>query len=88
VLHLRNQLVATHKGDKSVSMYFSTMRGYADEMAVAGKPLDDDDVVSYIPNGLNADYNSLIEQGNGTTEPISPEALYYCLLDIEACLIV
>jgi hypothetical protein len=87
VLHLRNQLVATHKGDKSVSVYFSTMCGYADEMVVAGKPLDDDDVVSYIPNGLDADYNSLIEQGNGTTEPISPEALYSHLLDIEARLI-
>jgi hypothetical protein len=31
------------------------MRGYADEMAATGKPIDDDDVVSYILNGLDAD---------------------------------
>jgi hypothetical protein len=61
VLHLRNQLVATRKGDKSISVYFSTMRGYANEIAAATKTLDDDDVVSYIMNGLDVDYNSLIE---------------------------
>jgi hypothetical protein len=84
VLHLRNQLVATRKGDMSIASYFSTMRGYADEMASAGKSLDDDDVVSYILNGLDTDYNSLIEQVNEMTEMISLETLYSQLLDTEA----
>jgi hypothetical protein len=83
VLHLRNQLVATRKGDMSITSYFLTMRGYADEMAVARKLIDDDDVVSYILNGLDADYNSQIEQVNGMTEMISPETLYSRLLDTE-----
>jgi hypothetical protein len=78
VLYLR-----TRKGDMSIASYFSTMRGYADEMAAARKPLDDDDVVSYILNGLDADYNSLIEQVNEMTETISPETLYSQLLDTE-----
>jgi hypothetical protein len=72
------------KGDISIVSYFSTMRGYTDEMAAVGKPLDDDDVVSYILNGLDADYNSLIEQVNGLTKTISPETLYSRLLDTEA----
>jgi hypothetical protein len=76
VLHLHNQLVVTRKGDMSIASYFSIMRGYADEMTVAGKPIDDDYVVSYILNGLDADYNLLIEQVNGMTETISPETLY------------
>jgi hypothetical protein len=84
VLHLRNQLVATRKSDMSIASYFSTMRGYADEMAAAGKPIDDDDGVSYILNGLDAGYNSLIEQVNGMMETISPETLYSQLLDTEA----
>jgi hypothetical protein len=84
VLHLHNQLVATHKGDMSIASYFSTMRGYVDEMAAAEKPLDDDDVVSYILNGLDADYTSLIEHANRMTETISPETLYSRLLDTEA----
>jgi hypothetical protein len=86
VLHLRNQLVATRKDDLSVAAYFSTMHGYADEMAAAGKPLDDNDVVSYILNGLDADYNSLIEHVNGMTDSISPETLYSHMLDTEAWL--
>jgi hypothetical protein len=61
ILHLYNQLVATRKGELSVTSYFSSMCGYANEMAAAGKPLDNDDIVSYILNGLDADYNSLIE---------------------------
>jgi hypothetical protein len=84
VLHLRNQLVATRKGDMSIASYFSTMRGYADEMVTARKLIDDDDVVSYILNGLDVDYNSLIEQVNGMTETISSETLYSRLLDTEA----
>jgi hypothetical protein len=61
ILHLYNQFVATRKGELSVTSYFSSMCGYANEMAAAGKPLDNDDIVSYILNGLDADYNSLIE---------------------------
>jgi hypothetical protein len=61
VLHLRNQLVATKKKDMSIATYFTTMHGYTDEMAAAGKALDDDYIVSYVLNGLNEDYNSLIE---------------------------
>jgi hypothetical protein len=60
----------------SVPVYFSTMRGYVDEMAAAGKALDNDDIVFYILNGLEADYNSLIAHVNGMTDPISPETLY------------
>jgi hypothetical protein len=84
VLHLCNQLVATKKGNMSVTIYFSTMRGYAHEMAAIGKALDDDDIVSYSLNGLDADYNSLIEHVNGKIDPISPKTLYACLLDTEA----
>jgi hypothetical protein len=40
--------------------------------------------ISYIINGLDADYNSLIEQVNGMTEMINPETLYSRLLDTEA----
>jgi hypothetical protein len=86
ILHLRNQLVDTRKGDRSVTLYFSTMRRYVDEMTAAGKPLDDDDVVSYIFNGLDADYNSLIEHVNDMTDLISPKALYSRLHDTEAYL--
>jgi hypothetical protein len=43
-----------------VAAYFAKMTGYADELAAAGKPLAEDEVVSYILAGLEGDYNSLI----------------------------
>jgi hypothetical protein len=36
-------------------------KSYADEMAIVGKRLDDDDIVSYILSGLDAEYNPIVE---------------------------
>lgn len=82
--HLRTLLSATRKEESSVMTHFSTMRGYADEMAAAGKPMEDEDVVAHILNGLDAEYNSLIEQINGMTDPIGLDDLYARLLATEA----
>jgi hypothetical protein len=87
ILHLHNQLVATRKGNMLVPVYFSTMCGYVDEMAAAEKAPDDNDIVSYILNGFDANYNSFIEHVNGMTNPINPETLYAHLLDTEAHLV-
>jgi hypothetical protein len=53
-MHLRTKLASTRKGDQSMASYFAKMKEYADEMKVAGKQLEDDDVVSYILTGLDA----------------------------------
>jgi hypothetical protein len=87
ILYLRNQLIATQKVEMTFMMYFSAMRSYTDEMAAAGKPLNDDDIVSYILNNVDTDYNSLIEQVNRMTDSISPKMLYSRLLDTKARLV-
>jgi hypothetical protein len=46
--------------------------------------MDDDNIL----NGLDEDYNSLIEHINGMIEPTSSETLYSRLLDIEARLVL
>jgi hypothetical protein len=46
------------------------MKGYTDELAAAGKGLEDDDIVSYILTGLDADYNPLLENVNSRLELI------------------
>jgi hypothetical protein len=48
VIHLRMKLASTRKGDTPMTSYFTKMKEYTDEMAVAGKQLEDDDIVSYI----------------------------------------
>ncbi|KAF8665977.1 hypothetical protein HU200_054065 [Digitaria exilis] len=84
VIHLRSKLVTTRKGDMSASTYFSKMKGLADEMAAAGKPLDDEDVVTYILAGLDAEYNPLVEAISAWTDPVSLGDLYAQLLAAEA----
>ena len=44
----------------SVEEYISKMRALADEMAVAGKPIDDEELVSYICTRLDLEYNPII----------------------------
>jgi hypothetical protein len=59
------------------------MKGFADEMAAAGKPLEDDDFISYVLTGLDQDYNSFVENVTGKTEVLLG-APYSQLLAAEA----
>jgi hypothetical protein len=48
------------KGDQSTAVYYNKMKGFTDEMTTAGKPLEDDDFISYVLVGLDHDYNSFV----------------------------
>jgi hypothetical protein len=52
VVHLRTQLNQTRKENKTAAVYFNQIKTLANEMAAAGKPLDNDDVISYVLAGL------------------------------------
>jgi hypothetical protein len=43
-----------------VAEYMLKMKTLADEMASAGKKLDDEELCSYILAGLNYEYNSIV----------------------------
>jgi hypothetical protein len=61
IVQLRSTLNKARKGDKSASVYFNHIKNLADEMASAGKPLDEDDVISYILAGLHDEaYNGFV----------------------------
>ena len=60
------------------------MKALGDEMASAGKPLDDDDMVSYILAGLDFDYISFVSSiCAARTEPIKVAELYSQLIGFE-----
>jgi hypothetical protein len=61
VVQLRTQLNGTRKENKTASVYFNQIKTLADEMAAAGKPLEDDDIVSYVLAGLQDEaYNGFV----------------------------
>lgn len=55
----------------SIDEYVGKMKAYADELAAAGKALDDEELISFIITGLDLDYNPVISTAPGRANPIS-----------------
>jgi hypothetical protein len=53
-------LATTRKGSLSVAEYLTKMQALGDDMAMAGKPLDDEDLVQYILARLDQDIDSVV----------------------------
>ncbi|KAM1954088.1 hypothetical protein EV2_024248 [Malus domestica] len=52
ILFLRNELLQTKKCDLSVADFLDKMNSISDNLALAGKPVDDDELVQIILNNL------------------------------------
>jgi hypothetical protein len=59
------------------------MCALADDMASSGKPLDDEDIVSYILAGLDEEYNSVVTTLVARSDPVSVAEAYAQLLHYE-----
>jgi hypothetical protein len=53
VVNLRTRLNQTRKENKTGVVYFGQIKSLADEMATTRKPLDSDDIISYVLAGLD-----------------------------------
>ena len=60
VQHLCSALNDTKKDTMTAHQYFTKMKGFASELAAAGKPLEDDELIGYLLHGLDASYNALV----------------------------
>lgn len=70
VINTYMALATNQEGNMSVADYVTKMRGLADEMASAGKKLDDEDLVSYILAGLDVEFSPLASAIGTCVEPI------------------
>jgi hypothetical protein len=82
-VNTRLALSTARKGSSSVADYVGKMKALGDEMAAAGRPLEDDELVEYILTGLDEEYDSVVSSVLGRTEPISVSELYSQLLAFE-----
>lgn len=60
VIKTRMALAIAQKGSSTVADFFSKMKSLADNMASAGKKLEDEEITSYILVGLDSDFNPVM----------------------------
>lgn len=82
-MNVQLALTTTKKGTMSITDYFAKMRGYADEMAASGKPLDNEELVAHVCNGLDSEYNPVVSALVTRVESISITELYAQLVSFE-----
>jgi len=56
IVNIHIALANTKKGNSTVVEYFTKMKALSDEMATAGRWLDDEELVEYILTELGEDY--------------------------------
>jgi hypothetical protein len=48
------------QGSKTCSEYLNTAKQWADQLSAVGKPVEDDDLISFVISGLSPVYNSFV----------------------------
>jgi hypothetical protein len=61
-------LATTQKGNMPIMEYVGKMKSLADEMAYAGKPVNDEELVQHILTGLDQEYNPIVSAILARTE--------------------
>ena len=60
VSHLKKQLQNFHQGSKPCAEYLQFAKSWANHLAAIGKPIDDEDLISFIMGGVNPSFNPFI----------------------------
>ncbi|XP_021303151.1 uncharacterized protein LOC110430216 [Sorghum bicolor] len=76
-------LTTASKGTSTMAEYFTKIKNLADEMASAGRKLEDEEIVSYVLTGLREDFDFVVSAVTARVEPISVHELYAQLLSHE-----
>jgi hypothetical protein len=76
-------LATAQKGSSTVAKFFTKMKGLANDMASAGKNLEDNEIVSYILMGLGEEFDSVVTSVSNRVKPISLQELHAQLVSYE-----
>jgi hypothetical protein len=82
-INVRLALTTTRKGDMSISEYIAKMKALGDEISAAGKPIEKDELVPYIINGLDEEYEAVISANVAKNESVSVAEVHSQLLGFE-----
>ena len=76
ITNLRIAITNTKKGSMSSSAYMAKMKSLGDELAAAGRPVSDPEMVDYILAGLDRDYDSVVAAIGAVKNTITADDLF------------
>jgi hypothetical protein len=82
-MQLRNKLGQMKKRDLTAHAYFNQVKMATDTLASIGQPLRDSEFTGFVLNGLDSEYDGLIEVVEGRDTPITEHDLYSRLMSTE-----
>ncbi|WVZ49109.1 hypothetical protein U9M48_000490 [Paspalum notatum var. saurae] len=83
IMQIRMQLATIQKSDLSAADYFRKVKRLADTLAAIGKPLQDEEFISYLLRGLPSDYDSLVTSITTRPDSYTVSDVYAHLLSFE-----
>ncbi|XP_021313466.1 uncharacterized protein LOC110434092 isoform X1 [Sorghum bicolor] len=83
IMATRMALATTTKGSSTTAEFFTKMKGLADDMASAGKKIEDDELISYILMGVGEEYEPVTTSVANRTDPISLAELQAQIVSFE-----
>ncbi|RVW71302.1 Retrovirus-related Pol polyprotein from transposon RE1 [Vitis vinifera] len=86
IKQLKDHLKNITKGSQSITDYMQSIKTRADELAALGKPLDQEDLIEKVLEGLDENYQSIIDAVNGHDSTISFDELHEKLINKELSL--
>jgi hypothetical protein len=82
-MQVRYQLSNAKKAGMAADVYFQQMKGYADTMASLGHPLTDEEILSYMLNGLRPSTESPVTSITTRDDPISLNNFFAHMMSVE-----
>ena len=67
IMQLKDKLKNITKGNQSIIEYMQSIKTQADELAALGKPLDHEDLIEKVLDGLDENYQFIIDAINVET---------------------
>jgi hypothetical protein len=85
IIQIRTQLTAAKKKGTPAANYFRHMKSLADTLAAIGKPLHEEETISYILAGLRLNYDPLVTSLTMCNDDITLDEVYSHFLAFEHC---
>ncbi|KAL0642716.1 hypothetical protein Bca4012_041006 [Brassica carinata] len=87
IKQIKQELKRSVKGTQTVDEYMKSIIKTADELAVLGAPVEHEDLLDIITDGLGDDYRAIVEMVNGRDIPITLDELHEKLVEREHTLL-